>query len=121
MEFDDYDIEADEELMKQVWINLFDNAIKFTPDGGKISVSIAGDARFICATITNYGAEIPPESLGKIFNKFYQGDRSHAVEGNGLGLALVKKTIDILGGEIAVESELGKGSEFTVKIAKGAP
>ena len=108
VEFDDYDIEADEELMKQVWINLFDNAIKFTPDGGKISVSVAGDARFICATITNYGAEIPPESLGKIFNKFYQGDTSHAARGNGIGLSIVKRIVDLHGGTVTVNSGDGK-------------
>lgn len=108
VEFDDYDIEADEELMKQVWINLFDNAIKFTPDGGKISVSVAGDARFICATITNYGAEIPPESLGKIFNKFYQGDTSHASRGNGIGLSIVKRIVDLHGGTVTVNSGDGK-------------
>lgn len=108
VEFDDYDIEADEELMKQVWINLFDNAIKFTPDGGKISVSVAGDARFICATITNYGAEIPSESLGKIFNKFYQGDTSHAARGNGIGLSIVKRIVDLHGGTVTVNSGDGK-------------
>lgn len=108
VEFDDYDIEADEELMKQVWINLFDNAIKFTPDGGKISVSVAGDARFICATITNYGAEIPSESLGKIFNKFYQGDTSHASRGNGIGLSIVKRIVDLHGGTVTVNSGDGK-------------
>ena len=108
VEFGDYDIEADEELMKQVWINLFDNAIKFTPDGGKISVSVAGDARFICATITNYGAEIPSESLGKIFNKFYQGDTSHASRGNGIGLSIVKRIVDLHGGTVTVNSGDGK-------------
>lgn len=108
VEFDDYDIEADEELMKQVWINLFDNAIKFTPDGGKISVSVAGDARFICATITNYGAEIPSESLGKVFNKFYQGDTSHASRGNGIGLSIVKRIVDLHGGTVTVNSGDGK-------------
>ena len=77
-------------------------------DGGKISVSVAGDARIICATITNYGAEIPSESLGKIFNKFYQGDTSHASRGNGIGLSIVKRIVDLHGGTVTVNSGDGK-------------
>ena len=108
VEFDDYDVEADEELMKQVWINLLDNAIKFTPDGDKVSVAVAGDARFLCATITNYGAEILPDNLEKIFNKFYQGDTSHASRGNGIGLSIVKRIVDLHGGTVTVNSGDGK-------------
>ena len=115
VEFDDYDIEADEELMKQVWINLFDNAIKFSPDGGKITVAVAGDSRFICATITNYGAEIPPESLSKIFNKFYQGDTSHASRGNGIGLSIVKRIVELHDGSVTVNSGEGK-TTFAVTL-----
>ena len=115
VEFDDYDVEADEELMKQVWINLFDNAIKFSPDGGKISVAVAGDARFICATITNYGAEIPGDSLEKIFNKFYQGDTSHASRGNGIGLSIVKRIVELHGGKVTAESGDGK-TTFAVTL-----
>lgn len=115
VEFDDYDVEADEELMKQVWINLFDNAIKFSPDGGKIAVAVAGDSRFICATITNYGAEIPPESLSKIFNKFYQGDTSHASRGNGIGLSIVKRIVELHDGSVTVSSGEGK-TTFAVTL-----
>lgn len=95
--------------------------MKFTPAGGKIVVSLKEREGLAVLKVRDTGCGMNAETGARIFDKFYQGDRSHAVEGNGLGLALVKKTIDILGGEIAVESELGKGSEFTVKIAKGAP
>ena len=101
--------------MKQVWINLFDNAIKFSPDGGKISVAVAGDARFVCATITNYGAEIPSKSLDKIFNKFYQGDTSHASRGNGIGLSIVKRIVELHGGKVTAESGDGK-TTFAVTL-----
>lgn len=99
-----------------VWNNLLSNAIKFTPSGGKISVSLKNaDGRAI-VKIADNGMGMTKETGAHIFDKFYQGDTSHAKEGNGLGLALVKKVIDILGGSISVESELGKGATFIVII-----
>lgn len=115
VEFDDYDVDADEELMKQVWINLLDNAIKFSSRGGKITVTVAGDARFVCATVTNYGAPIPPESIDKIFNKFYQGDVSHASHGNGIGLSIVKRITELHGGAVSVKSN-AEATTFTVTL-----
>ncbi len=101
-----------------VWNNLLSNAIKFTDKGGKVALKLKtrGDKAFI--SVSDTGRGISAEEGERIFEKFYQGDTSRAQEGNGLGLALVKKVIDILGGEISVESELGKGSTFqiTVKI-----
>lgn len=118
---DDMEIYSDADFLNVIWSNLISNAVKFTPAGGKIVVSLKEREGFAVLKVRDTGYGMNAETGARIFDKFYQGDRSHAVEGNGLGLALVKKTIDILGGEIAVESELGKGSEFTVKIAKGAP
>lgn len=118
---DDMEIYSDADFLNVIWSNLISNAVKFTPAGGKIVVSLKEREGFAVLKVRDTGCGMNAETGARIFDKFYQGDRSHAVEGNGLGLALVKKTIDILGGEIAVESELGKGSEFTVKIAKGAP
>ena len=110
LEFDEYEINANEELLKQIWINLIDNAIKFSPDYGMIMIRIKESNDRYKISIANTGTEIPKESMPKIFNKFYQSDESHASEGNGVGLAIVKKIVDLHKGSIAVESENG----FTV-------
>ena len=99
-----------------VWNNLISNAIKFTEAGGKITVRLKRSEDFAVVSVEDTGCGISEETGKHIFEKFYQGDTSHATEGNGLGLALVKKVIDIIGGEISVESELGKGTTFTVKL-----
>lgn len=109
-------INADEELLSLVWNNLFSNAIKFTESGGKITVSLKSDNGMCIAKVSDTGCGISPETGAHIFEKFYQGDSSHSAQGNGLGLALVKRVIDIIGGEISVESEVGRGSIFTVKL-----
>lgn len=110
LEFDEYEINANEELLKQIWINLIDNAIKFSTDYGMIMIRIKESNDRYKISIANTGTEIPKESMPKIFNKFYQADESHASEGNGVGLAIVKKIVDLHKGSIEVESENG----FTV-------
>lgn len=97
-----------------IWNNLISNAIKFTENGGKITISLKNDNGCAIIKVSDTGCGISKETGMRIFEKFYQGDTSHAQEGNGLGLALVKKIIDIIGGEISVESEIGRGSTFTV-------
>ncbi len=109
-------IKADAELLSHVWNNLFSNAFKFTPSGGKVSVSLTSDENHAVVKVSDTGCGISSEIGGHIFEKFYQGDTSHSVQGNGLGLALVKRVIDIMHGEISVESAIGRGSAFTVKI-----
>ena len=99
-----------------VWSNLLSNAIKFTESGGKITVSAKQVDGKAVVSISDSGCGMTPETGKRIFEKFYQGDTSHTQEGNGLGLALVKKVIDKLGGSISVSSELGKGSTFTVTV-----
>ena len=96
--------------------NLLSNAVKFTDAGGRISVTLKEENGEAIVSIGDSGCGISPETGKRIFDKFYQGDTSHASEGNGLGLALVKKVIDILGGEISVKSEPGKGSIFTISL-----
>lgn len=112
-------IESDSELLGLVWNNLLSNAFKFTENGGKVSVVLNADEDFVTVQITDTGCGISPETGAHIFEKFYQGDTSHAMQGNGLGLALVKRVVDIMQGEIAVESEVGRGSRFTVKLKRG--
>lgn len=109
---------ADEELLSLVWNNLLSNAFKFTPDGGMVSLSLVSDGENVTVTVTDTGCGMSPEVGKHIFEKFYQGDTSHATQGNGLGLALVKRVVDIMHGEISVESVPGEGSTFTVKIRR---
>ncbi len=109
-------INADPELLSLVWNNLLSNAFKFTENGGKVSVSLKADKEFAVVEITDTGCGIAPETGRHIFEKFYQGDTSHATQGNGLGLALVKRVVDIMNGDISVGSEVGKGSTFMVKL-----
>lgn len=113
---EDIIINADRELLNHVWNNLFSNAVKFTEPDGKISISLKKENDYITVSVSDTGCGMSSEVGNHIFEKFYQGDTSHAVHGNGLGLALVKRIIDIVSGEISVESILGKGSTFTVKL-----
>lgn len=111
-------VESDSELLSLVWNNLFSNALKFTEPGGSVSVMLKTEGDFAVVRVADTGCGIPPEAGKHIFEKFYQGDTSHATQGNGLGLALVKRVADIVGGEISVQSEVGKGSTFIVKIRR---
>lgn len=99
-----------------VWNNLLSNAIKFTNDGGRVELKLKKEGKNAVVSVVDTGCGIDAETGKRIFDKFYQGDTSHAKEGNGLGLALVKRVIDILGGEISVSSEVGKGTAFTVTL-----
>ncbi|MBE5771798.1 MAG: HAMP domain-containing histidine kinase [Clostridiales bacterium] len=115
---EDIMVHLDRELLSLVWNNLLSNAFKFTPAGGKISLSLTADESHALVKIQDSGCGMSPETGAHIFEKFYQGDTSHATRGNGLGLALVKRVVDIVHGEITVESELGRGSIFTVKVKR---
>lgn len=120
-DIEDATILSDASFIEIVVNNLLSNAIKFTESGGKIKVSvrqIEGDK--VALKVADTGLGMTAEIGKNIFNKFYQGDTSRASEGNGLGLALVKKVIDTLGGEISVESKVGVGSTFVVTFTQGA-
>ena len=117
MEFDEINICASEDLLKEVWINLIDNAIKFSSVGGEITIALTEDESTVSVSISNTGSEISEEDRERIFRKFYQVDTSHATEGNGLGLAIVKKVVDLHEGQILVESENQK-TKFTIILKK---
>ena len=114
---EEYYYTGSEDLLKQVWNNLFDNAIKFSQDYGIVESRIESDRECLHVTISNYGDPIPEEKMEKIFNKFYQADESHASEGNGVGLSIVKKIVDLHQGEVRAECNEGKTS-FIVDLPK---
>ena len=116
-DLDEISVCYDTNMLEIVWNNLLSNAVKFTGPGGSVFVSlkIINDSSFR-VSVTDNGCGIDEAAKKRIFDKFYQGDTSHAGEGNGLGLALVKKTVDLLGGTVTVESTPGQGSTFTVSL-----
>jgi signal transduction histidine kinase len=111
-------VSADAELLSLVWNNLFSNAFKFTEDGGKVTLTLAADEKYATVKVSDTGCGMSADVGAHIFEKFYQGDTSRATQGNGLGLALVKRVIDIMDGEIGVESAVGVGTTFTVKLRR---
>ena len=115
---DNVRIKSDPELLSLVWNNLISNAVKFTPDGGTVGVSLKTEGSRVIVQVRDTGCGMKPETGMHIFEKFYQGDASHATQGNGLGLALVKRVMDILNCEIGVQSVCGEGSTFTVKLKR---
>ncbi|MBQ4600613.1 MAG: HAMP domain-containing histidine kinase [Oscillospiraceae bacterium] len=115
---EDVKVKADEELLSLVWNNLFSNAFKFTESGGTVTVSLSATEHHAVVKVKDTGCGMTAEVGAHIFEKFYQGDTSHSAQGNGLGLALVKRVVDIMQGEIGVESAVGVGTTFTVKIRR---
>lgn len=113
--FDEYFVTGSEELLRQVWLNLLDNAIKFTPFGGTVSVRIGREKDRIIIRVRNTGSTVEEKDRERIFRKFYQCDTSHSTQGNGVGLAVVKRIVDLHSGSVRVDSE-NDLTEFTVVL-----
>lgn len=116
MELQDIVYYQNASLLGHIWANLIDNAVKFTPENGSVTVSCEKKEKSILVKISDTGRGIEADKLDFIFDKFYQCDQSHATKGNGLGLSLVKRIVDLCGGTISVESEVGKGTTFSVSL-----
>ncbi|MBE6648341.1 MAG: HAMP domain-containing histidine kinase [Ruminococcaceae bacterium] len=115
-ELEEFDYFGDSNLLSHIWTNIFDNAIKFTPNGGNINIELKKEKRYAVVTVFNSGEGIKEKDISHIFEKFYQVDRSRNDRGSGLGLSLVKRIVELCGGEISVKSELGRGTEFKVYL-----
>lgn len=122
----DIDLESVEyygcrDLLAQVWKNIFGNAVKFTPEQGSILVVLRREEGHIRVSIADTGSGMSEEVQRRVFEKFYQGDNSHSGEGNGLGLTLAKRIIDLSGGQISISSKEGKGTAFHVLLPLETP
>lgn len=109
---------GDAELLSLVWNNLLSNAIKFTPENGTVTLREFSDESTVTVQVIDSGCGMDAQTVKHIFDKFYQGDTSHSKEGNGLGLSLVRRVTELVGGAVQVESTPGKGSTFTVVLPK---
>ena len=119
LELEEHTISGNQELLRQVWVNLLDNAIKFSPEGQSVEISAAEEENAVAVSICNTGSYIPQNQQEAIFRKFYQADRSHSTEGNGIGLAVVKRVVELHEGTIRVESN-PSFTKFTVTLPKAA-
>lgn len=116
----EYFLDGNEELLRQVWVNLLDNAVKFAPVGARLDVAVRAEGEMLAVMIGNTGSTIPPDKIDHIFGKFYQADESHAAHGNGIGLAIVKSVTELHGGSVSAQSGQDY-TQFTVKLPARHP
>lgn len=112
------DYTGSEALLKEVWLNLLDNAAKFSPEGGTVAVTLEETKNALTVRVADQGEGMDEETQKHIFEQFYQGDTSHTTQGNGLGLSMVQKVLELHGASVAVQSAPGQGSCFTVTLPK---
>lgn len=116
-DFGEYEIEANEEMLEQVWLNLIDNAVKFAREQGQLRIDIQAEADDLLVSFFNTGEPISSASMDRLFQKFYQADASRVTQGNGIGLTIVKKAVALHGGEVWAESGC-TGNTFYVRLPK---
>ncbi|MBU5425384.1 HAMP domain-containing histidine kinase [Tissierella pigra] len=116
IELDSVEYYGNEEMLSHVWLNLLGNAIKFSHNGGEIKVKCCNEGNYIKIKISDNGIGMNDDTRHQVFEKFYQGDSSRSSEGNGLGLSLVKRTVDLCEGKINVKSRLGKGTDIAIRL-----
>ena len=116
VELDEVEYFGNKEIVSHIWSNLIGNAIKFTPENGKIAIRMSEKNNVVSVEIEDNGIGMSKEVLEHIFDKFYQGDKSHKTFGNGLGLPLTRRIVTLCGGDIAVQSEENNGSVFKVYL-----
>jgi two-component system, OmpR family, sensor kinase len=120
---DQAQVVGDQDRLKQLFLNLMDNAIKYTPAGGEVTLSFAREGTWVNVVVADTGVGIPAQDLPKIFNRFYRVDKARSREkgGTGLGLAIVKWIVDAHGGKIDVTSQIGRGTKFSVRLPMASP
>ena len=116
IDLDAVDYYGNKDLLAHVWQNILSNAIKFAPENGIIHILLRRENGSLITSITDNGIGMSEDVMRRIFEKFYQGDFSRSSQGNGLGLALAKRIVDLHGGNISVSSKEGKGTTFTVSL-----
>ena len=121
IELEEVKYQFNEDMLSHVWLNLFNNAIKFTPEGGTVSCSLRSEPDQIIVEISDTGIGMTDETRCHIFDKFFQGDTSHTGDGNGIGLTIVSRILFLCKGSIDVRSKPGQGSTFTVTLPVTVP
>ena len=121
IELEEVKYQFNEDMLSHVWLNLFNNAIKFTPEGGTVSCSLRSEPDHIIVEISDTGIGMTEETRCHIFDKFFQGDTSHTGDGNGIGLTIVSRILFLCKGSIDVKSKPGQGSTFTVTLPATVP
>ena len=116
LDLDEVEFLGNEEMVSHIWVNLLGNAIKFSPRGAPLTVRLRREGDWAVALIRDAGEGMDEATRSRIFEKFYQGDTARAAAGNGLGLSLVKRIVDLCGGTVEVDSAPGRGSSFTVRL-----